>query len=152
MEAIDSFSGSARGCSESGFSYSRLASLLEICVLQRRVRSICARLGVGFALVPCAFTSQMCGRCGHIDKSNRRSQEIFSCSACGYTTNADFNAAENIKAFGSDNVYSTRLLEFDENSGHYAPKRLSTASVRRILEQISGERFVQSLRSGEYFR
>ncbi|MYA03534.1 MAG: IS200/IS605 family element transposase accessory protein TnpB, partial [Caldilineaceae bacterium SB0664_bin_22] len=43
-----------------------------------------------------AYTSQTCSRCGHVDKSNRPSQAVFACGACGFRANADHNAAVNI--------------------------------------------------------
>jgi transposase len=42
-------------------------------------------------------TSQQCSRCGHQHRSNRRSQSLFLCRACGYSLNADLNASINIK-------------------------------------------------------
>jgi transposase len=45
-----------------------------------------------------AFTSQRCAACGHVAGENRKSQAIFACTACGYTANADVNAAQNIAA------------------------------------------------------
>jgi len=39
------------------------------------------------------WTSQMCSRCGHIHPSNRRSQSVFRCQACGFELNSDLNAA-----------------------------------------------------------
>jgi putative transposase len=46
------------------------------------------------------YTSQTCFKCGHVAKENRVSQEVFKCVKCGYTANADFNAAQNIKQRG----------------------------------------------------
>ena len=43
-----------------------------------------------------AYTSQACSRCGHTAKSNRPSQAVFACGACGFQANADHNAAINI--------------------------------------------------------
>ncbi len=43
-----------------------------------------------------AYTSQACSRCGHTAKSNRPSQAVFACGACGFRANADHNAAINI--------------------------------------------------------
>lgn len=54
--------------------------------------------GVPVVLVDPKHTSQQCSTCGHIAKANRRSQAVFSCRACGRTTNADFNAALNIRS------------------------------------------------------
>ena len=50
--------------------------------------------------VPPQYTSQKCSRCGHVDKNNRKSQEIFKCTACGFEENADYNASLNILAAG----------------------------------------------------
>ncbi len=58
-----------------------------------------ARLaGVRVVLVDPRYTSQECSACGHIAKANRQSQARFSCQHCGYTANADFNAAVNIRS------------------------------------------------------
>jgi transposase len=45
-----------------------------------------------------AYTSQRCSACGHIAAGSRESQALFRCVACGYTSNADVNAARNIAA------------------------------------------------------
>jgi transposase len=45
-----------------------------------------------------AFTSQRCSACGQVDPKSRESQAVFRCTACGYTCNADVNAARNIAA------------------------------------------------------
>lgn len=42
-------------------------------------------------------TSQTCSRCGHVRKSNRKTQSTFLCKQCGYELNADLNAAINIR-------------------------------------------------------
>lgn len=53
-----------------------------------------ARLaGVPVVLVDPRHTSQECSCCHHVARNNRRSQAVFSCRRCGYTINADFNAA-----------------------------------------------------------
>jgi putative transposase len=43
-----------------------------------------------------AYTSQECSKCGHTCKENRKTQSLFECIKCGYTENADLNAAYNI--------------------------------------------------------
>jgi transposase len=45
-----------------------------------------------------AFTSQRCSACGHTAAESRKSQASFACVACGFTCNADVNAARNIAA------------------------------------------------------
>lgn len=42
-------------------------------------------------------TSQTCSKCGYQHRYNRRSQSLFLCRECGYSLNADFNAAKNIR-------------------------------------------------------
>lgn len=41
-------------------------------------------------------TSRQCSQCGHIAKSNRKSQAKFQCQRCNHLQNADANAARNI--------------------------------------------------------
>jgi len=41
-------------------------------------------------------TSQRCSVCGHIHRSNRRSQSRFVCRKCGFELNADLNGSRNI--------------------------------------------------------
>ena len=58
---------------------------------------ICVNYNVNVVLVNPDFTSQMCPKCGHISKNNRKSQETFCCEKCNHKNNADINAANNIK-------------------------------------------------------
>jgi putative transposase len=54
--------------------------------------------GVTLVTVDPRNTSRTCAECGHCEKSNRNSQSEFACKACGHRTNADVNAARNIRA------------------------------------------------------
>jgi putative transposase len=54
------------------------------------------RYGCEVVTVPAAYTSQRCSSCGHTDKANRTTQAEFKCLNCGFTLNADLNAAKNI--------------------------------------------------------
>ena len=47
-----------------------------------------------------AYTSQTCHKCGHADKENRKTQARFLCVNCGFGSNADTNAAMNIRRLG----------------------------------------------------
>ena len=47
-----------------------------------------------------AYTSQTCSECGHTDRENRKSQARFLCVNCGFASNADTNAAMNIRRLG----------------------------------------------------
>jgi len=64
--------------------------------LRRFIEYKAALVGVPVVIVDPKYTSQTCSFCGHVSKSNRRSQSLFSCTSCGETLNADHNAARNI--------------------------------------------------------
>lgn len=51
-------------------------------------------------IVPPQYTSQTCSACGHTAAENRPTQALFRCRGCGYTDDADVNAAKNILAAG----------------------------------------------------
>ena len=71
----------------SGWAFAQLRSFVEYK----------ARLaGIPVACVDPRNTSRGCSACGHIATANRPNQARFSCKQCGYTTNADLNAALNI--------------------------------------------------------
>ena len=53
--------------------------------------------GIAVVKIDPRHTSQTCSRCGHQARTNRRSQSLFLCRACGYCCNADLNAAYNIR-------------------------------------------------------
>lgn len=55
-------------------------------------------VGVRVAFIDPRHTSQTCSRCSHQHRSNRRSQSLFKCRSCGFTLNADLNAAWNVRA------------------------------------------------------
>ena len=52
--------------------------------------------GVKVTFVNSKYTSTTCTKCGHCDKKNRKSRDVFQCKKCNYTTNADYNAAVEI--------------------------------------------------------
>jgi putative transposase len=43
------------------------------------------------------FTSQTCSCCGYCSRKNRKYKGLFVCKKCNLVTNADVNAAINIK-------------------------------------------------------
>jgi IS605 OrfB family transposase len=45
-----------------------------------------------------AYTSQRCSECGNVDADSRKSQALYACTSCGYSCNADVNAARNVAA------------------------------------------------------
>jgi IS605 OrfB family transposase len=54
--------------------------------------------GVPVVLVDARNTSRTCSACGHCEKANRKSQAKFACKHCGFSEDADRNAARNVRA------------------------------------------------------
>lgn len=53
--------------------------------------------GIPVAFVDARNTSRTCSACGHCEKGNRKSQSEFACKHCGFSENADRNAARNVR-------------------------------------------------------
>ena len=83
---------------EEELNYNDLFSLLKIYSMKDTVIRMSGNYNVNVVLVNPDFTSQMCPKCGHISKNNRKSQETFYCEKCNHKNNADINAAKNIKS------------------------------------------------------
>ena len=64
--------------------------------ISKRLQDKMGANGGRLVLVPAAYTSQACHKCGHVAKGSRDSQAVFHCVECGYEANADVNAAMNI--------------------------------------------------------
>lgn len=60
-------------------------------------------LGVPVKFVDARNTSRTCPACGSISKKNRPTRDKFACHSCGFTANADTNAACNIASRGAFN-------------------------------------------------
>jgi IS605 OrfB family transposase len=65
-----------------------------------------ARLkGQVVVLLPPAYTSQTCPKCGHIDKANRNKKlHSFCCKNCTYKSNDDRIGAMNLQRMGADYI------------------------------------------------
>lgn len=73
----------------SGWSFHQLFSFLSYKAVDA---------GIPIVLVNPRNTSRTCSECGHCEKANRRSQAVFECKHCGFSADADWNAALNIRA------------------------------------------------------
>jgi len=63
--------------------------------LQEQVEYKAALAGIAVSKVEPSYTSQQCSKCGTTLDENRDGQD-FACLNCGYTANADYNAAKNV--------------------------------------------------------
>jgi putative transposase len=62
------------------------------------------KAGISAVVVDPHYTSQTCSGCGYCHKSNRPNQSTFKCGLCGFTLNADHNAAKVISYLGRATV------------------------------------------------
>lgn len=58
------------------------------------------RSGIPLIRIDPRYTSQACSECGHTEKSNRKTRDVFCCNACGFSIHADENGARNIRLKG----------------------------------------------------
>jgi putative transposase len=76
--------------------------------------------------VPPPHTSRTCPACGHVAADNRKTQARFECVECGYSENADLNAARNIVAAGhavlahGESVQSDRSVKWEPTEARHA--------------------------------
>ena len=75
---------------------SRFLSHFTYADILRKLELFCEEWNVSIVKVNPAYTSQTCNKCGNIKTNNRKGVK-FKCS-CGYTADADINAAQNILA------------------------------------------------------
>jgi IS605 OrfB family transposase len=77
--------------------------------------------------VDARYTSQRCSKCGHIARSNRKTQSGFRCTKCSFTLNADLNAARNIVVKHLDSKSFFKTCEFEV-------VEVNQPNVRPVLE------------------
>ncbi len=119
-----------------GIKISRLGRLLNISNLKNIVASICSKKGVQLTIIPSHYTSQLCNKCGHISRENRKTQEKFVCENCGDSRNADFNASINIALIGEHEVHDHYLLKKSKPTNWYEPTFNTKGRIRTRLEDI----------------
>lgn len=112
--------------------YNRKVKFLGLSSLKNEVEHIARNYGIALSTVQASYTSKMCPICGCIEDENRPDQETFHCVECGHHSNADFNAAVNIKNRVSEAVLRNWLLKQKDN-GAYEPKKLKREKVKEVL-------------------
>ena len=129
--------GSAQPCSPRARATVSAATAKAVTVLHAAARrealalgakAACIRRGSVYQYVHPGGTSITCSECGKNAKESRLSQSEFCCVGCGYTANADANAAENIRTRGLARV---------------------RASARRHIERRKKKRAESTVRSTE---
>lgn len=94
-------------------------SLLLFDLLVNRLDILCKQKGIQLVKVDPINTSNMCPRCGHIDKNNRdKVRHIYVCNHCGLVCNDDAIAAWNIHNRAYEQVFGRK---FDTTIGGEIP-------------------------------
>ena len=83
--------------------------------LQQKIEYKAKEVGIEVKKVEARFTSQRCSRCGYIDPLNRQSQAEFKCQQCGFKTNADYNASQNLSIPKIDKIIEKWMKENGAN-------------------------------------
>ena len=134
MENLDNGFGKSfvKDKNNNDINFNRVVKFLKISSLKDEVEHIARKYDIAVSSVQSYYTSKMCPICGCIDDENRTSQEEFSCIECGFESNADINAAINIRNRVSVTVLRSKLLKQMDN-GAYEPKRLNKEKVKEVL-------------------
>jgi putative transposase len=101
----------------SGWSFFQLRSFVEYKA---------ALAGIPVVVVDARYTSQTCSVCGHCEKNNRPTRDLFVCKHCGYSSNADLNSARNLAGLGRCNAAS-KVASIDPGSDPGELSRKATA-------------------------
>ena len=97
--------------------------------------------GIRYRPVQPAYSSQQCSHCGYVSSLNRRSQAEFICQHCGFSCNADVNAALVIaERFGDDEVNALSFREVEAV--------LATRFAKRFPDARSASADLDTLRKG----
>ena len=146
MEYLDNGFGKCyvKDTDNEDINYNRKVKFLGLSSLKQEVEHIARKYDIAVSTVHSSYTSKMCPICGCIEDENRPNQETFECVECGYSSNADFNAANNIKNRVSITVLCDLLLKQLDN-GAYEPKNLKREKVKEVL--LSFRRNLQNIGS-----
>ena len=77
--------------------------------LQTKIEYKAKEQGIKVVYIKPYKTSQRCSKCGYIHAENRPEQAKFKCLSCGFETNADYNASQNIAIKDIDTIISADM-------------------------------------------
>ena len=134
MEDLDNGFGKcyAKDKDNEDINYNRKVKFLGLSTLKGEVEHIARKYDIAVSTVQASYTSKMCPVCGCIEDENRPNQETFKCIECGYSDNADVNAAVNIKNRVLVTVLRESLLKQLDN-GAFEPRKLKGDKVKEVL-------------------
>lgn len=122
MENLNLQKNKSEAKNKDGINYNRIASLLHLNDIKHVIKRLANKRDIAVSWVNPKYTSQQCPICGHINKDNRITQEVFCCENCFHNNNADINAAINIKNRMFIKEYKNLLMKFDKEFNGYKGK------------------------------
>lgn len=122
MENLNLQKTKSEAKNKKGINYNRIASLLHLNDIKHVIKRLANKRDIAVSWVNPKYTSQQCPICGHINKDNRITQEVFCCENCFHNNNADINAAINIKNRMEIKEYKNLLMKFDKEFNGYKDK------------------------------
>ena len=122
MENLNLKETKSEAKNKDGINYNRIASLLHLNDIKNVIKRLANKRDIAVSWVNPKYTSRQCPICGHINKNNRITQEIFCCEKCFHNNNADINAAINIKNRVFIKEYKSALMKFDKEFNGYKGK------------------------------
>lgn len=122
MENLNLQKNKSEAKNVNGINYNRIASLLHLNDIKHVIKRLANKRDIAVSWVNPKYTSQQCPICGHINKDNRITQEVFYCENCFHNNNADINAAINIKNRVAIKEYKGLLMKFDKEFNGYKGK------------------------------
>ena len=122
MENLNLKETKSEAKNKDGINYNRVASLLHLNDIKHVIKRLANKRDIAVSWINPKYTSQQCPICGHINKNNRITQEIFCCEKCFHNNNADINAAINIKNRVFIKEYKKSLMKFDKEFNGYKGK------------------------------
>ena len=122
MENLNLKETKSEAKNKDGINYNRIASLLHLNNIKYVIKRLANKRDITVSWVNPKYTSQQCPICGHINKNNRITQEVFCCEKCFHNNNADINAAINIKNRVFIKEYEKSLMKFDKEFNGYKGK------------------------------
>ena len=114
----------------------RLQRFLHFSGIKHVVIRLANKEGINVHLVNPAYTSRTCPACGFISDKNRKTQESFKCIECGYTENADINAAINIKNRISITKLRKSLEVYSAVDKMFIPNKLKGKQIVAVYENL----------------
>nr|DAI10711.1 MAG TPA: endonuclease [Caudoviricetes sp.] len=117
--------------------FNRLMTMIPIYEFRKKLEYKAMLAGKYCIAVNPAYTSQMCSSCGNVDKRNRKSQSEFECTSCGFSANADLNAAFNIHNAGVSHLLAAGHAV---KSAHATAEAVSEANLSAVLPSSFGFR------------